>query len=80
MPIDTQVLIPLVASFLIGSIPFAIIAMWGSGTDIRDVGSGNPGFNNVLRFSKRRALIALAGDVARASCRSGSSSLRTSSS
>lgn len=63
MQFDTQLLLQIVASFVIGSIPFSVIAMWGSGTDIRDIGSGNPGFNNVLRFSKRRALIALMGDV-----------------
>jgi glycerol-3-phosphate acyltransferase PlsY len=52
-----------VASFLIGSVPFAVISMWGTGVDIRTIGSGNPGFNNVLRFSKWRALICLAGDL-----------------
>ena len=51
------------ACFVAGSIPFAIVAMWGSGVDIRKVGSGNPGFNNVLRVSKPRAVIALAGDM-----------------
>ncbi len=49
--------------FLAGSIPFAVVAMWGSGIDIRQVGSGNPGFNNVLRVSKGRAVIALMGDM-----------------
>lgn len=49
--------------FAIGSIPFAVIAMAGSGIDIRTVGSGNPGFNNVLRVNKRRAIVALAGDM-----------------
>ncbi len=63
MPIDTTFLLQLAAAFLCGSIPFSVIAMWGSGTDIRSIGSGNPGFNNVLRFSKKRALIALVGDV-----------------
>lgn len=63
MPFDSQLLLLFVASFLIGSIPFSVIAMWRSGTDIRSIGSGNPGFNNVLRFSKKRALIALVGDV-----------------
>lgn len=62
MPIDSAILLKLLGSFAIGSVPFAVVAMWGSGTDIRDVGSGNPGFNNVLRFSKKRALIALVGD------------------
>jgi len=49
--------------FVAGSIPFAIIAMAGSGIDIRQVGSGNPGFNNVLRVSKVRAVPALIGDM-----------------
>ena len=63
MQIDTQLILQLLASFLIGSIPFSVVAMWRSGTDIRDIGSGNPGFNNVLRFDKKRALISLVGDV-----------------
>ncbi len=63
--LDTQLILKLVASFAIGSIPFAVIAMWGSGRSIRDIGSGNPGFNNVLRFDKRRALVALIGDLAK---------------
>jgi glycerol-3-phosphate acyltransferase PlsY len=63
-PMDALFPARLVASFLIGSIPFAVIAMWGSGIDIRKAGSGNPGFNNVLRVGARwRAVIALVGDV-----------------
>src|SRR6516225_6058219 len=53
----------LLVCFAIGSIPFAVIAMLGSGIDIRKVGSGNPGFNNVLRVSKGRAVMALIGDM-----------------
>lgn len=49
--------------FLAGSIPFAVLAMLGTGIDIRKVGSGNPGFNNVLRVSKARAVLTLLGDV-----------------
>ncbi len=49
--------------FLLGSIPFAVLAMTGTGVDIRRVGSGNPGFNNVLRVSKARAVLTLIGDV-----------------
>ena len=63
--LDTPLLLKMLASFAIGSIPFAVIAMWGSGTSIRDVGSGNPGFNNVLRFSKPRAVITLIGDMSK---------------
>ena len=54
------------ASFLIGSIPFAKVAMLGTGIDITKVGSKNPGFNNVLRVSSKwRAAIALIGDIAK---------------
>ncbi len=53
----------LAVCFLIGSIPFAALAMAGSGVDIRKVGSGNPGFNNVLRVSKPRAIVCLIGDL-----------------
>lgn len=63
--LDTPILLKMLASFAFGSIPFAVIAMWGSGTSIRDVGSGNPGFNNVLRFSKPRAAVTLIGDMAK---------------
>ncbi len=54
------------ASFLIGSIPFAKVAMLGTGIDITKVGSKNPGFNNVLRVSSKwRAAIALIGDISK---------------
>jgi len=59
----SRLLIPFLICFAAGSIPFAVLAMAGSGIDIRRVGSGNPGFNNVLRVSKGRAIIALIGDV-----------------
>jgi acyl phosphate:glycerol-3-phosphate acyltransferase len=59
----TRLLIPVLVCFVAGSIPFAVLAMVGSGIDIRRVGSGNPGFNNVLRVNKGRAVIALIGDV-----------------
>jgi glycerol-3-phosphate acyltransferase PlsY len=51
--------------FLLGSIPFAVIAMRGTGIDILRAGSGNPGFNNVLRYHKGRAVMTLFGDVAK---------------
>ena len=70
MPLGTTVpdltlslLARLLIAFLVGSIPFAVVAMAGTGIDIRTYGSGNPGFNNVLRYSKTRALICLAGDL-----------------
>ena len=61
--IETNLIIEALVAFLIGSIPFAVLAMLGSGIDIRKVGSGNPGFNNVLRVNKPRALLTLAGDM-----------------
>ena len=64
MPDPTTMLaLKALAAFLMGSIPFAVLAMMGSGVDIRTVGSGNPGFNNVLRVSKPRAFFCLAGDL-----------------
>src|SRR5260370_29173734 len=56
-------LLALLFCFVVGSIPFAVLSMSGSGIDIRRVGSGNPGFNNVLRVSKGRAVLALIGDM-----------------
>jgi len=61
--IDPALLFRLVICFLAGSIPFAVLAMRGTGLDIRQIGSGNPGFNNVLRVSKWRAAMTLAGDL-----------------
>jgi len=57
------IIIRFVICFLLGSIPFAVLAMMGSGIDIRKVGSGNPGFNNVLRVNKGRAILTLIGDM-----------------
>jgi len=53
-----------VAAFLIGAIPFAKVAMLGTGIDITKVGSKNPGFRNVSRVASRwRAAICLIGDI-----------------
>ncbi|MBI1897647.1 MAG: glycerol-3-phosphate acyltransferase [Acidobacteria bacterium] len=62
MPLDWSILFRTFLCFAIGSIPFAIIAMKGTGIDILQAGSRNPGFNNVLRFSKWRAVLTLIGD------------------
>jgi acyl phosphate:glycerol-3-phosphate acyltransferase len=59
-------ILKLLAGFGIGSIPFAKLAMLGTGVDITQVGSKNPGFNNVLRVSSKwRAAIALVGDISK---------------
>lgn len=62
---NVAVLAKLAAAFFMGSIPFAVISMWGTGIDILKYGSGNPGFNNVLRYSKWRSVLCLIGDVAK---------------
>lgn len=60
------VVLKISASFLLGAVPFAVIAVWGTGIDITRAGSGNPGFNNVLRVSSRpRAVFALIGDLSK---------------
>ncbi len=53
----------LVASYLLGSVSFAILVAASQGVDIRSEGSGNPGTSNVLRvMGKRSAILVLAGD------------------
>jgi glycerol-3-phosphate acyltransferase PlsY len=52
------------AAFFIGAIPFAKVAMLGTGIDITKVGSKNPGFRNVSRVASWwRAAICLIGDL-----------------
>jgi glycerol-3-phosphate acyltransferase PlsY len=58
-----EILVRCLVCFGIGAIPFAVLSMLGTGMDIRKVGSGNPGFNNVLRVDKKRAVLALIGDM-----------------
>jgi glycerol-3-phosphate acyltransferase PlsY len=52
------------AGFIIGSIPFGILATRNKGVDLRTTGSKNIGATNVLRTAgKLPALVTLAGDV-----------------
>lgn len=57
--------IALVAAYLLGSVPFAIIVSKAFGlADPRSFGSGNPGATNVLRSgNKKAALLTLIGDA-----------------
>src|SRR5215468_2507065 len=58
------VVLRILAAFFIGAIPFAKVAMLGTGIDITKVGSKNPGFRNVSRVASRwRAAICLIGDL-----------------
>ena len=60
-----QIALALVAAYLLGSVPFAMISSKLFGlADPRTYGSGNPGATNVLRSgNKKAALFTLFGDA-----------------
>ncbi len=60
-----QTLLAVVAAYLLGSVPFAMISSKLFGlADPRTYGSGNPGATNVLRSgNKKAALFTLLGDA-----------------
>ncbi len=62
-----NLLLVVVAAYLIGSLPFAVIVSRIFGlADPRSYGSGNPGATNVLRTgNKLAAVLTLAGDAAK---------------
>lgn len=59
--------VALVGAYLLGSLPFGVLVgrLW-AGVDIRDHGSGNIGFTNMLRvLGPLPGLLVLIGDVAK---------------
>jgi acyl phosphate:glycerol-3-phosphate acyltransferase len=56
-------------SFMIGSIPFAVLVTRHVGVDVRTMGSGNPGFANSIRaIGIMRALPILVADIGKGWC------------
>lgn len=62
-----DLVLPLLAAYLLGSVPFAVVVSRLFGLDDpRSYGSGNPGATNVLRTgNKLAALCTLIGDAAK---------------
>tara|TARA_B100000674_G_scaffold433015_1_gene391179 strand:+ start:200 stop:799 length:600 start_codon:yes stop_codon:yes gene_type:complete len=57
-------IVPVIVSYLIGSINFAYIVAKFKNINIQEIGSGNPGSSNVMRaLGKKYAVIVLTGDL-----------------
>ncbi|HEX6424259.1 MAG TPA: glycerol-3-phosphate acyltransferase [Acidimicrobiales bacterium] len=69
-PVGAALLV--IAAYLLGTFPTALVVTRRSGVDPTQTGSGNPGATNVLRTSGRVAGAAtLAGDVAKGALAAG---------
>jgi len=53
-PVERNLFILIVVSYVVGSIPFGLLAGWTRGIDVRKVGSGNIGASNVGRLLGRK--------------------------
>jgi glycerol-3-phosphate acyltransferase PlsY len=61
-----MILVLVLLSFSIGSIPTGLVVARAKGIDLRKIGSGNIGATNVLRAAgKKAALITLLGDMSK---------------
>lgn len=65
MPTALTIALALIAAYLLGSVPFAVVVSRAFGlADPRSYGSGNPGATNVLRSgNKKAAILTLLGDA-----------------
>ncbi len=65
MPTAAVIALAVIAAYLLGSVPFAVVVSRAFGlADPRSYGSGNPGATNVLRSgNKKAALLTLLGDA-----------------
>lgn len=59
MSAELQVVILVIAAYLVGGIPFGLLVGWAKGIDIRRKGSGNIGATNVGRVLGRRYGLAV---------------------
>jgi glycerol-3-phosphate acyltransferase PlsY len=59
-----ELILLILFSFVMGSVPFGVVFTRAKGIDLRKVGSGNTGATNVLRVAgKKAALFTLLGDL-----------------
>jgi glycerol-3-phosphate acyltransferase PlsY len=59
-----ELVLLMIFSYLVGSIPFGVIVTRAKGIDLKEVGSGNIGATNVLRAAgKAPAILTLLGDA-----------------
>ena len=65
MPTAAVIALAVLAAYLLGSVPFAVVVSNAFGlADPRSYGSGNPGATNVLRSgNKKAAILTLLGDA-----------------